>query len=99
MTENPERQPEDAAGPYECLIEGQTFLICTEQGRHDLSGEYTGRWHAWCFFAYDRSLNIFPAGAVPEAVVAQESIAGESGASEDEARRAVEDRLRKVIQS
>jgi hypothetical protein len=84
---------------YETSIEGLTFLICTQPVQEDATGRSTGEWHAWSFFAYDRSLAIFPADAVPSGITAQESIAGEFGSTEDEARRAVEDKLRKVIQT
>lgn len=80
-------------------IEGQTFVICTERILDDRTGEFTGRWYAWSFFAYDNALNIFPAGAVPKDLNAQESIAGEHWDSEVEARLAVADTLRRVIQT
>lgn len=82
---------------YLTEIEGRTFAICTERERDESSGVLSGRWRAWSFFAYDRSRNIFPADAIPKGVEAQESIAGESGDTEAQARRAVEDRLLKVI--
>jgi hypothetical protein len=84
---------------YETTIEGSIFLVCTEPIRDERTGELSGRWHAWSFFAYDRSASIFPAGTLPPDVPVQESIAGGVGDTEDEARCAVENSLRRVIQT
>jgi len=84
---------------YPTVIEGLTFVICTEPVREEVSGEFLGRWYAWGFFASDRSLNIFPADAVPDGSSVQESIAGDFGTTETEARRGVENTLRRVIQT
>jgi len=78
-------------------VEWRTFLICTQRNNEDDSCH--GEWRAWCFFAYDRDVNIYPADSVPDGCVVQETIAGAGGASEDEARQAVEDILRRVIQT
>src|SRR5262245_61739885 len=86
-------------GCYETVIEGRIFTICTKRDRDEPGGKPTGEWYAWCFFAYDRSLSIFPADAVPQGVKTRESIAGASGDAEDEARRAVEEKLRRVIKT
>lgn len=82
---------------YRTVIEGRTFVICTERN-YDYAG-HPGGWRAWCFLAYDRFVNIFPADTVPDDVVVQESIAGESASTEDEARLAVEETIRTVMRT
>lgn len=84
---------------YPTVIEGKTFLICTERAYEEHSKKLSDNWRAWSFFAYDRHMNVFPADAVPAGACAQESIAGEAGESEDAAREAVENRLRDVIRT
>jgi hypothetical protein len=84
---------------FKTEVEGMAFNICTELLYDDVTGNSTGQWYARSFFAYDRSFSIFPADDVPVGIIAQESIAGEFGASEDEARRAVDEKLRTVIQT
>jgi hypothetical protein len=82
---------------FQTTIDGRTFEICTRitEGE-DLS---SGQWFAWIFFAYDNVLNIYPADNVPQGIATHESIVGESGESEEEARLAVENKLRRVIQT
>lgn len=82
---------------YPTVIDGRTFIICTERDIDD--GSSNDSWRAWCFFAFDRLVNIYPADDIPKGAVTQESIAGEFGESEEEARSAVELTLRKVIQT
>jgi hypothetical protein len=84
---------------YATLIDGQTFFICTEREYEEDSDKLSNRWRAWSFFAYDRSINIYPVDSVPTGIRAQQSIAGDEGESEDAARKAVEARLRKVIRT
>jgi len=79
---------------FQTEIGGRQFLICTE--RTDDQDRFLGEWHAWCFFAYDSNVNVYPADLVPEGVVAQESIAGGFGNTEEAARQAVEQTLRRV---
>ena len=81
---------------FETEIDGRTFSICTER---DLDVPGDREWHAWCFFAYDKELNIYPADTIPEGVRTQESIAGGSGKSQEESRAAVEKKLRTVMET
>ncbi|HEY2588546.1 MAG TPA: hypothetical protein VGI81_22585 [Tepidisphaeraceae bacterium] len=88
-----------SGSPGKTLIEGRSFLICTEALYEEASDQLSGKWHAWSFFAYDRDMNIYPADAVPGGVTAQESIAGESRDTEEAARNAVEQKLKVLIRS
>jgi hypothetical protein len=67
--------------------------------REDDGGGFTRQWRAWSFFAYDNSMTIYPADSVPGDVKTQETIAGEIADSEDEARSAVEETLRRVVRT
>ena len=89
----------EAGGAFQPIIGGQRFTICTEALYEGASDRLSGQWHAWCFFAYDRAMNIYPADGVPSGVSAQESIAGETRDSEAEARAAVEEKLLAVIRT
>ncbi len=90
-------EPDHYGDCYPTVIEDLTFNICTEALCDDRTGSFSGQWRAWSFFAYDRSLTIFPADAVPHGLEVTESIAGNVGDTENEARRAVENTLRRVI--
>jgi hypothetical protein len=92
-------EPGHRANCYETSIEGLTFLVCTRAVCDHVTGQFAGWWRAWSFFAFDRSRSIYPGDALPSGMSVQESIAGGFGATEDEARRAVEDRLRRVIRT
>jgi hypothetical protein len=94
-----DEQPAGGGGGYLAIIEGRQFTICTEELYEEASDRLSGQWHAWSFFAYDREMNIYPAGFVPAGVTVQESIAGETRDTELAARAAVEAKLRAVIQS
>ncbi len=76
-------------------IEGRQFLICTEQSGDE--DRFLGSWRAWCFFAYDSKANIYPAESIPDGIVAQESIVGEFGNTEEAACQAVTQVLRRVV--
>jgi hypothetical protein len=91
--------PEQVGDAYPVEIEGRTFVICTQRQDSASDGKHSHPWQAWSFFAYDRALRFFPADAVPADVQAQESIVGGYGETEDEARRAVESRLRTAMQN
>jgi hypothetical protein len=81
----------------EVIIGEKCFTICTEPEQHWLTGEHNGLWNAWCFFAYDSSIEIYPAGGVPNGVNAQESIVGESGVSVNDAIEKVIEKLTAII--
>jgi hypothetical protein len=76
-------------------IDSRTYEICYRK----TEPEDRLPWFAWTFFAYDEELNIYPADDVPQNVKAQESILGEFGAGQEVARQAVENKLRRVIQT
>ena|ERR1700722_19104564 len=82
---------------YPTVVEGLTFLICTDALYDTASGRLSGEWRAWSFFAYDRAHHIYPAGKPPAGVETVESIVGGSGDSEHAARFAVEKKLRTAI--
>jgi len=82
---------------YSVTIDGRTYEICTRET--DPEDRFLGNWFAWTFFAYDEALEIYPADAVPRNIPAQESILGKHGASQEDARQAVEEKLRQVIQT
>lgn len=86
-------------GMGEVIIDGKRFLVCSEALYKDASLELSGEFHAWCFFAYDNDINIYPANAVPTGIAAQESIAGASADSESGARAAVAEILENVIRT
>lgn len=94
-----QRDPNHIEGIFPTVIEGKTFDICTEALYREASEELSGEWHAWCFFAYDREINIYPPDSVPVGVSTQESIAGETRTSQDAAVAAVEESLKRVIKS
>jgi hypothetical protein len=78
----------------EVTINGMQFGLQAEY----IEG-YDSDWRAWCFFAYDKDVNIYPADEVPPGILTHESIAGENGSSEAEALQRLEAKLREVIAS
>lgn len=94
-----DRPEPSGGGVSRTTIAGRLFTICTEALYEEASDRLSGQWRAWCFFAYDRGRNIYPAEGVPAGVRAQESIVGETRDSEEAARHAVEEKLTAVIWS
>lgn len=90
---------EEPGDSHEIAIEGRQFLICLEALYKEASVELSGEWHAWCFFAYDKEFNIYPANAVPSGIATQQSIAGATADSGRNALAAVVEKLKNAIRS
>jgi|SRR6185437_3870856 len=92
-------QNDDLGDSHEITIDGAQYLISLEALYKEASIELSGEWHAWCFFAYDRETNIYPANAVPSGITAQQSIVGATADSARKALAAVVEKLKNAIQS
>jgi hypothetical protein len=90
---------DDPGDLHRVVIEGRAFIICTERLYKEASEEFSGEWHAWCFFAYDKDINIYPAGDIPIGVRATESIAGKTANNEEDALAGVEQKLKNVMRT
>ena len=92
-------QNDDLGDSHEITIDGAQYLISLEALYKEASVELSGEWHAWCFFAYDKEINIYPADAVPRGIGAQESIAGATADSGRKAIAGVVEKLKNAIRT